>query len=180
MHNCSHCGKVFANHRALNAHQISHKDRSSRYSIDRKRSDSKYNTIFKCLCCDKEMRYNHGTTNKFCSIACTSKYQWERVSIPKIEQGLGGNYKRYLKQKYGDKCVECGQENIWNNKTLVLQLDHVDGDSDNNHPSNLRLLCPNCHSQTETFGNGGKGNRYKKDSKRNRYLREYKGSLAQR
>jgi len=39
----------------------------------------------------------------------------------------------------------------WQNKKLVLQLDHIDGIPNNNEISNLRLLCPNCHSQTSTF-----------------------------
>ena len=38
------------------------------------------------------------------------------------------------------------------NKILVLQLDHINGDYRDNRLENLRLLCPNCHSQTETFG----------------------------
>ena len=46
---------------------------------------------------------------------------------------------------------------------------------------NLRLLCPNCHTQTPTYGNAGKGSRYKKNTKRNKYLQEYKnGRVAQR
>ena len=49
------------------------------------------------------------------------------------------------------KCSECGVGSVWNNLPLTLQLDHIDGDNHNNLPSNLRLLCPNCHSQTKTF-----------------------------
>ena len=166
-----HCGKKFKNQRALNAHQVSHKDRESRYSISRKRNEPKY---YNCKYCNKEIAHSHSTMNKFCSTDCFSKYQWEIVSIPKIEKGLGGNYKRYLKETFGDKCSKCNQENTWNNKPLMLQLDHIDGNSDNNNLENLRLLCPNCHSQTETFGNAGKGSRYKKVTKRNKYLQEYK------
>lgn len=48
-------------------------------------------------------------------------------------------------------CDECGQAPIHNGKPLVLQLDHINGDSRDHRLCNLRILCPNCHSQTETF-----------------------------
>ncbi len=50
-----------------------------------------------------------------------------------------------------NKCNECGIEPIWNGKKLTLALDHKNGDRTNNEIGNLRLLCPNCHSQTPTF-----------------------------
>lgn len=56
-----------------------------------------------------------------------------------------------MADKYGLKCSECGLGPNWNNKPLTLQVDHIDGDNQNNDLDNLRLLCPNCHSQTETF-----------------------------
>ena len=48
------------------------------------------------------------------------------------------------------KCAICGICE-WQNKPLILQLDHINGDNKDNRLENLRLLCPNCHSQTETF-----------------------------
>ena len=51
-----------------------------------------------------------------------------------------------------DICDECGIGNIWNNKPITLQLDHINGDHSDNRLENLRVLCPNCHSQTSTFG----------------------------
>lgn len=53
-----------------------------------------------------------------------------------------------------NECSECGQGPLWNGKRLVLQLDHKDGDRYNNVLDNLRLLCPNCHTQTPTFTRG--------------------------
>lgn len=50
-----------------------------------------------------------------------------------------------------EKCIECNLSTIWNNKPITLEIDHIDGDSQNNLLSNLRWLCPNCHSQTNTF-----------------------------
>jgi len=60
--------------------------------------------------------------------------------------------KRLLKEELlHDVCYECGIPSTWNGKRLVLQLDHVNGLRSDNRLENLRLLCPNCHSQTSTF-----------------------------
>ena len=48
-------------------------------------------------------------------------------------------------------CAICTIGPKWNGTELVLQLDHIDGQRENNQISNLRFLCPNCHSQTPTF-----------------------------
>lgn len=48
------------------------------------------------------------------------------------------------------KCFNCNLFE-WNNKELALELDHIDGNAHNCKIVNLRLLCPNCHSQTSTF-----------------------------
>lgn len=49
------------------------------------------------------------------------------------------------------ECNKCKSNGIWMDEPLSLELDHIDGDDHNNVPSNLRYLCPNCHSQTKTF-----------------------------
>ena len=50
------------------------------------------------------------------------------------------------------QCEECGITE-WNGKEIIFELDHVNGDNTNNKIDNLRILCPNCHSQTPTFRN---------------------------
>lgn len=47
-------------------------------------------------------------------------------------------------------CAICAHPDKWNDKPLVMQLDHIDGNSSNNLLSNFRFVCPNCHTQTET------------------------------
>jgi 5-methylcytosine-specific restriction endonuclease McrA len=59
---------------------------------------------------------------------------------------------RLIKEGYKkNECEECGQKNVWNNKKLEMELDHIDGNRTNHVLINLKMLCPNCHSQTKTF-----------------------------
>ena len=49
------------------------------------------------------------------------------------------------------KCNDCGLGNVWNNKKISLHIDHKNGINNDNTLNNLRFLCPNCHSQTDTY-----------------------------
>lgn len=70
--------------------------------------------------------------------------------------GVGGS-RSYVKKRLIDEnvlkneCAICEIRPEWQGAPLVLQLDHKDGKRKNWSIENLRLLCPNCHSQTPTF-----------------------------
>jgi heterodisulfide reductase subunit B len=57
----------------------------------------------------------------------------------------------------GYKCAVCGVSE-WQSKAISLELEHIDGNSENNSPNNVCLICPNCHSQTPTYKARNKGN----------------------
>lgn len=62
-------------------------------------------------------------------------------------------YKEGLKK---NECEICGL-NEWQGKKIQCHLDHIDGNRFNHKLDNIRIICPNCHSQTETFA--GKNSR---------------------
>ena len=118
--------------------------------------------MFKCLNCGKEI-----IGKKYCNNQCQADYQYKEWIIRwknGQENGLKGKYgisnhlKRYLFEKFNNQCCQCGwgKINPYSN-TIPLEIDHIDGDFRNNTEDNLRLLCPNCHSLTETYKGANKG-----------------------
>ena len=80
------------------------------------------------------------------------KMNWNKGKFTgtKFEYGAGGNHKGVLIEERGHQC-ECCNFTEWMGKPITLELEHIDGDNQNNVKYNLKLLCPNCHSYTDTW-----------------------------
>lgn len=121
----------------------------------------------KCLCCATLLQRparNYGKPS-FCDNKCKNNFTYQQS----VERWLAGDLtgtkgknrdltqfvRRYITER-DIVCVLCGQSDIWNGKKLKLQVDHINGRCAESHPENLRLLCPNCHTQTETYGSKNK------------------------
>ena len=117
-----------------------------------------------CKSCGKTIERPKGN---YCNTQCHHYYyykinveQWLSGEISGNKQsGHRGFIKLYLKETYGNKCSICG----WSKVNLItgnvpIELDHIDGNNQNNKPENVRLLCPNCHSLTPTYKALNKGN----------------------
>lgn len=119
-----------------------------------------------CLFCTKILK---NSSVLYCSNKCQAERYFEqyindwKIGIKNGSRGINAKniskyVQRYIEEKYNNQCSVCK----WAvNHPLTgkppLEIDHIDGNSDNNTEENLRLLCPNCHSLTSTHKNHNKG-----------------------
>lgn len=81
------------------------------------------------------------------------------VFVKNSTYAASGIRRRILKDKLLPYCCDiCGLNPTWQGCKLTLSLDHKSGVNTDHRLSNLRFLCPNCHSQTETYAGGNKNN----------------------
>ena len=121
-----------------------------------------------CLNCGKDITNSRNTAHKYCSNKCQREYeykQWvqqykEDNSIAKSTKWgqIPAQLRHYIFAKYNNKCCICGWSKVNPyTHTIPLEIDHIDGNSENNSEDNLRLICPNCHSLTSTYRGANRG-----------------------
>jgi hypothetical protein len=136
-----------------------------------------YQPTFICAHCQRTVKRASGVSNpKFCNIKCltankqqTLVNEWLRTGLlPYVSTNKRSYIKRYLLNEQNHRCAECQIPDEWQGHELIFVLDHINGDSENNQRINLRLLCPNCNSQTSTFTgrNIGKGRKWRREMER--------------
>lgn len=109
-----------------------------------------------CPNCKKEVLNNRSI---YCCAKCFNEYKHKQNYKEFLKGGekvQRANYspavfKKDILAEQDNKCAICGNPPEWNNKPLVFVLDHIDGHASNNTRANLRLICPNCDSQLDTF-----------------------------
>lgn len=94
---------------------------------------------------------------KYCNHKCQGSHRI-RLSFHAKKPPSRRNVRHYLLMTRPHQCEHC-LNSKWQSKPIPLEVDHIDGYSNNNKEENLRLLCPNCHACTDTYKskNRGKG-----------------------
>lgn len=165
MYKCDICGKEFDNERQCSGHKSVH-FRPHQYSNRQRKTESV------CIYCGNRVNSKNAS---FCSKQCEINYkqlQWESKWFSGEINGFyetnhwgktPDRIRKYLFRKYDNKCARCGwgEINSFTNR-IPLEVEHIDGNYKNNRPENLILLCPNCHSLTETYRGANRGNGRKK------------------
>jgi hypothetical protein len=144
--NCLECNSVYSDLDSRQNRKFCSQSCNATYN--NKIRGCKTHSIKLCICGSE-------TKKKFCSRECYNYFVKNEIinSIENKENFNERTIKKYLINKYGEKCMECGWNKIHPITGKVpIQLEHIDGNSTNNDLGNLKLLCPNCHSLTETFG----------------------------
>lgn len=106
-------------------------------------------TTFKCLYCQTENIRKKNHMHKYCNNMCQRLHIiTEKMNGDSPTKGVAYNYMRKFIEY---RCVHCGIDE-YNGKPITLQIDHINGINTDHRKTNLRWLCPNCHTQTDTWG----------------------------
>lgn len=151
---CRACGKPISYRKKVLRNQFCNHSCVARY-VNRSKVQ---HSLRKCLGCNDVVRYK-----KYCGHPCLMAHK-ESLLIANVDSGkasgltgktnqMAGSLRRAIIKRANNRCSTCGWAEIHPVTGLVpLHVHHEDGNYKNNVSSNLRVLCPNCHSLTPTFG----------------------------
>jgi len=107
-----------------------------------------------CQSCGIQLRGKGA--QRYCSVRCQQKLRMFEA----VANGTAGSatMKRWLIHQHGERCMDPACAWDFEKRPIGVELDHKDGNAENNAPENVWLLCPNCHSTTPTYKNRNKGN----------------------
>lgn len=111
-------------------------------------------TVISCLNCENDFKDYKSKSRKYCSTECSIAHKKSLIFKQIEKNGFHKNYrqvKAYLIHKNGNVCSICGFNGYWNGKPITLIADHINGRSNDNRVSNMRLVCPMCDSQLDTY-----------------------------
>ncbi len=108
--------------------------------------------------------------NTYCSRKCMGQAHHEKRMA--TGEASSQTQRKHLIKTYGRTCSICGLSE-WQGESIPIELDHIDGNSENNSRENLRLVCPNCHALTPTYGIKNLGNGRHKRRERYRQGKSY-------
>ena len=106
----------------------------------------------------KELNLSVDHFNNIKKQSATARYSLDEILIENSSYASISRLKiRLVNEGYLEyKCTICGNIGEWLNRPLALQLDHINGINNDHRLGNLRFLCPNCHSQTESYSGRNK------------------------
>lgn len=130
----------------------------------------------KCSVCGKQL--SAGNQSGLCQECYRKKVNEDKIAKwketgdtgCKVSTTLRNCIRDYIADKQEHKCAICGIDSVWQGKPLNFILDHINGDASNNWEYNLRLICPNCDSQLDT---------YKSKNSARTHRKKYQGSMPE-
>lgn len=170
MANCRYCCIALPAHKKANIYcnqscAMKHKHALGRFHNYR---HGKFAAIERnCKTCDAVLPANRASKGSiYCSHTCVRKDKYKQYINRWLNGEIDGgtwyrvsyHVRRWMIEMFGEKCSICG----WNKRNeftgkIPVHVDHIDGNPYRTVPNNLRFLCPNCHSLTNSFGSANRG-----------------------
>jgi predicted Zn-ribbon and HTH transcriptional regulator len=158
---CAECGQLFPYEKRYN--KFCNQSCAASYN---NRGVTRHSKGSKVCACGKPKK----TQNQYCA-ECIEKRVYNHRVYDLKDANNDKIRKRILLENRPHQCEVCGLSE-WRNQPIPLEMDHIDGNADHNEEENLRLICPNCHAQTETYKGANAGrNSSRQKMRRKRYAK---------